>query len=237
MSENKTNQINDESKDKNKIKRRTDKPIMKSKNENEKELGKDDNKDLGDTRNNVRPKDKQRDKPKVNTQKQKVDEVCKYWTINKCKKGKNCKYSHPIMCGETLSVGYCGTESCGHYHPQVCRANMNHRECKWGVRCRFRHIHRSVTSSSYLQNYRNGGSYGGSRNYSQRQNNHTFSRERYDKPRNNYPTGNNDQHSRGYRDQSNREIEDFLWNRMNQWEKNQLREMLNQKMVKEWPWT
>ena len=85
---------------------------------------------LGDTRNNMKPKDKYVDKPRVNTQKQKVDEVCKYWTVNKCQNGEFYKYAHPIMCGETLSVGYCGTESCGHYHPQVCRANTNHRICE-----------------------------------------------------------------------------------------------------------
>ena len=213
-----------------------DKKMIEKNKSNANELGKDDKKKSGDTRNNVKPKDKHRDKQGLNTQKQKVDEVCKYWTIKKCQNGKNCKYAHPIMCGETLSVGYCGTESCSHYHPQVCRENMNHRACKWGVRCRFRHINRSVTDNNFSQNYRDMGSYGNSRNYSQRQKNHTDSRERYGKPRDNYPKGNDDQHPRSYRDQGNREIEDFLWNRMNHWEKNQLREMLKQKMVKEWPW-
>ena len=211
-----------------------DKRTMEKNNADD--LGKEDKKVLGDTRNNVKPKDKLKIKPRVNTQRQKVDEVCKYWTANKCQNGENCKYAHPIMCGETLSVGYCSTESCSHYHPQVCRTNMNHKECRWGVRCRFRHIYRNVTSNSYSQNYRYVGNYGNSKNYSERQRNHTDSSERYGRSRNNYPKRNNDQHSRGHRDQGNREIEDFLWNRMNQWEKNQLREILNQKMVKKWPW-
>ena len=76
------------------------------------ELDKVNKKVLGDPRNNVKLTDRHRDnKPRVNTQIQKVDDVCKFWTTNICKNGENCKYAHPIMCGETLSVGYCGT--CG----------------------------------------------------------------------------------------------------------------------------
>ena len=142
MSDRKINLINDEDRDKNKIKKRTEKQIMKPKNGNEKEDDKvDHSKNFKD--------------PKIYPNLNK-DKICYFLTKGKCKygaRGENhlgrCIKYHPDQCREynlngTMEKGCKKGNKCEKWHATYfCHLSLNSKTCK-RVDCYFKH-HKSCT--------------------------------------------------------------------------------------------
>ena len=74
-----------------------------------------------------------------------VKNICHFYTINKCKFGKDCRKEHPKMCPKFKKHGLkkfnklgC-EESCQNYHPKACFEAMKTKTCKRSG-CKFYHI-------------------------------------------------------------------------------------------------
>ena len=79
----------------------------------------------------------------------KTDRICYKWNNFKCWKGKNCIYDHPVRCDAYVNNNPCIKDPCKLYHPQVCWANQSRKVCRWGERCKFRHVHDNVQRNSH----------------------------------------------------------------------------------------
>ena len=72
-------------------------------------------------------------------------EICHFFTINKCKFGKDCRKAHPKMCPKFKKFGLkkfnksgC-EESCVNYHPKACFEAMKSKTCS-RTGCKFYHV-------------------------------------------------------------------------------------------------
>ena len=72
----------------------------------------------------------------------KRDDVCWRYINYMCWRGENCHFRHPTLCESLINGTSCGTEKepCNLYHPQICYTYQRYNVCKWGDRCKFRHI-------------------------------------------------------------------------------------------------
>ena len=84
----------------------------------------------------------------IRNNKPKTYRVCYKWNNFKCWKGKNCMYDHPVICDAYVNKKHCIKDPCDLYHPQVCRVNLSRKVCRWGERCKFRHVHDNVQRNS-----------------------------------------------------------------------------------------
>ena len=71
--------------------------------------------------------------------------ICHFFTLNKCKFGKDCRKDHPKICIKFKKHGLkkfnklgC-EENCGNYHPKACFEAMKTKNCK-RPDCKFYHI-------------------------------------------------------------------------------------------------
>ena len=142
-------------------------------------------------------------------------EVCRYWAAGNCLK-ENCNFSHPEICRYILRVGKCNNRQCTEFHPQICEASMNNERCKWGDRCRLRHL---KTTEMYRD--------------SQRVNPHQYSKiQKYNIgiDVDNYVGMNHGNTEYGTQLKTN--TEDFLWARLSVWEKRQMIGMMTHTIEK-----
>ena len=124
--------------------------IVVNENEGEeaiyKELNKADSKGIEKPDPTPGPSDvdkKNPDEKKPETEKSK--EICHFYTINKCKFGKDCIKKHPKICPKFKKFGLkkfnksgC-EESCENYHPKACFEAMKSKTCN-RTGCKFFHI-------------------------------------------------------------------------------------------------
>ena len=83
-----------------------------------------------------------------------TDDVCWRYINYRCWRGENCIFKHPILCESDIHKTYCGskTDPCDLYHPQVCSTYLLCKVCKWGDRCKFRHVDNNVQRHSHESN-------------------------------------------------------------------------------------
>ena len=169
-----------------------------------------------DCRNGSRCRERhiQRDKENIN---QYRSEVCRFWAIGKCSKN-DCRFAHPVICRDMIRNGQCNKMQCKTYHPKICKENKKHELCRWGDKCRFRHINRvtqNTPNKDYFHQYRNGESI---QQHHEMRRNQTVREGReaktYGRLKNNY--------EERLRNQPETNTEDFLWSRLNIWEKRQI---------------
>ena len=82
---------------------------------------------------------------KVNNTKRddtKRDDICWKHINYRCYRGVDCPFKHPNLCESRVDGTPCGTgkERCNLYHPEICRNYRWYKVCKWGDRCKYRHI-------------------------------------------------------------------------------------------------
>ena len=80
------------------------------------------------------------------------ERICHYWRKNICKKGSKCLFKHPELCETQIKTGKYQdyfTNICNKYHPMICLNNMRKEPCKYGERCKFRHINKE--NREYIQ--------------------------------------------------------------------------------------
>ena len=56
------------------------------------------------------------------------------------------------MCNADINKEQCRKNPCNLYHPQLCRANLSQKVCRWGEKCKFRHTHENVLRNSHWRN-------------------------------------------------------------------------------------
>jgi hypothetical protein len=83
--------------------------------------------------------------PQINVEKKEPKEICHFYTINKCKFGKDCRKGHPKICIKFKKFGLkkfnksgC-EENCENFHPKACFEAMKTKTCK-RINCKFFHI-------------------------------------------------------------------------------------------------
>ena len=74
-----------------------------------------------------------------------IKDICHFYTINKCKFGKDCRKNQPKICPKFKKNGIkkfnkngC-EESCTNYHPKACFEAMKNKTCK-RPDCKFYHL-------------------------------------------------------------------------------------------------
>ena len=58
------------------------------------------------------------------------------------------------MCDSDVNMTVCRRNPCDLYHLQVCSTNVRGKVCKWGERCKFRHLYNDVQGHSHENNKR-----------------------------------------------------------------------------------
>merc|ERR1711874_310345 len=79
-------------------------------------------------------------KKQISNHKPMTDRVCWKWINFKCWKGEDCTFEHP-----SIYRKHC-KKKCDLYHPQVYNANLSFKICKWGEKCKFRHLYKKYTN-------------------------------------------------------------------------------------------
>ena len=149
-------------------------------------------------------------------------EVCRYWAAGKCLK-KFCNFTHPIICRDILRTGHCNLKSCNKFHPQICDANRNNERCRWGNNCRFRHINKFTSNEDYIQLYRKP-NIENPRGYTRmQQDDNSRDREQY--------FSHNQERTEHYGIPNKANTEDFLWSRLNAWEKREIIGLMSHTMT------
>ena len=148
--------------------------------------------------------------------------VCRYWASGKCTK-YNCSFTHPVICQDIVRTGLCSAKQCKRYHPQLCNANLNNRRCRWGDSCRFRHINNVTKNEDYLQQNKKPNMKENPQHYLARQN-HENGRGWENQASRKYD------HKDQYEMQLKTKMEDFLWSRLDVWEKKQMMGMMTHTM-------
>ena len=100
---------------------------------------------------NIQPREKVNPDPKVDISSGSMGsllpkkEICHFYTINKCKFGKDCRRAHPKICIKFKKFGLkkfykngCN-KSCENYHPKACFEAMKTKNCKRSD-CKFVHV-------------------------------------------------------------------------------------------------
>jgi len=72
-----------------------------------------------------------------------IQTICKYHKKEGCKKGRECKYTHPPICKNFLRDGNsengCYRKSCKYTHPHICKLSWHQRTCL-NLTCPYYHL-------------------------------------------------------------------------------------------------
>ena len=81
-------------------------------------------------------------KPDIKRDDTKRHDICWRHINYMCWRGVDCRFKHPNLCESLVDGTPCGTgkELCNLYHPEICRNYLWYKVCKWGDRCKYRHI-------------------------------------------------------------------------------------------------
>ena len=75
--------------------------------------------------------------------------ICKYWLKYNCYYGMKCRYSHPVICTNTLEMGKCHSSECDMYHPKVCWQYVKRLYCSKGHKCLYLHPIKLCSSNPF----------------------------------------------------------------------------------------
>merc|ERR1711867_101866 len=100
-------------------------------------------------------------------------EVCRYHIYQKCIRGTECKFRHPITCKNLEMFGECKDRRCNRIHQRVCRHYWNSGRCV-RVGCGFIHPRKMRQGPpGNNRNNRNRNGWNGNQNQTWKDQNHT----------------------------------------------------------------
>ena len=81
-------------------------------------------------------------KPDIKRDDTKRNDICWRHINYRCWRGVDCRFKHPNLCESLVDGTPCGTgkELCNLYHPEICHNYLWYKVCKWGDKCKYRHI-------------------------------------------------------------------------------------------------